>query len=64
MDPFAPVQALRQLQHDKRLKQLHIHEKDAKLRSGARGSAARKALVAYEKVVADSEATYVHSVPQ
>jgi hypothetical protein len=31
-------------------------DKDARLRSGARGLQARKALVAFEKVVAESDA--------
>ncbi|KFA50725.1 hypothetical protein S40293_07842 [Stachybotrys chartarum IBT 40293] len=55
-DPYAPVQALRSIQHERLLKRLFIHEKDARLRSGARGLQARKALVAFEKIVAESNA--------
>ncbi|KAH7328278.1 P-loop containing nucleoside triphosphate hydrolase protein [Stachybotrys elegans] len=55
-DPFAPVRALRTLKHERLQKRLFIHEKEARLRSGARGLQARKALVAFEKVVADSNA--------
>ncbi|KAM0340505.1 hypothetical protein ACHAPQ_001030 [Fusarium lateritium] len=53
-DPFAPVKALRHLKHQKHQERLFRLDKDARLRSGARGMAARKALTAYEKVVAES----------
>ena len=53
-DPYAPVRALRRLKHERLLQKLFRLDKDARLRSGARGMAARKALVAFEKVVADS----------
>jgi hypothetical protein len=36
-------------------KKLFLLEKDARLRSGARGMAARKALVEFEKEVAEHE---------
>ncbi|KAI9902769.1 hypothetical protein N3K66_002121 [Trichothecium roseum] len=55
-DPYAPVRALRTLKHDRLKKRLFLLDKDARLRSGARGLRARKALVAFEKVVAESEA--------
>ncbi|KAF4467920.1 hypothetical protein FALBO_5224 [Fusarium albosuccineum] len=53
-DSFAPVRALRQLKHQKHQQRLFRLDKDARLRSGARGIQARKALTAYEKVVAES----------
>ncbi|RSL49436.1 hypothetical protein CEP53_009160 [Fusarium sp. AF-6] len=53
-DPFAPVRALRRLKHQKHQKRLFRLDKDARLRSGARGMQARKALTAYEKIVAES----------
>ncbi|KAL7922286.1 P-loop containing nucleoside triphosphate hydrolase protein [Trichoderma austrokoningii] len=55
-DPYAPVRALRGLKHEKLQKRLFLVDKEARLRSGARGLRARKALVAFEKVVADSQA--------
>ncbi|KAJ4164975.1 hypothetical protein LMH87_006627 [Akanthomyces muscarius] len=54
-DPFAPVRAVRNLKHDRLQKRHFLLDKDARLRSGARGMAARKALVAIEKVVAESQ---------
>ncbi|RSL90107.1 hypothetical protein CEP52_014705 [Fusarium oligoseptatum] len=53
-DPFAPVRALRRLKHQKHQQRLFRLDKDARLRSGARGMQARKALTAYEKIVAES----------
>ncbi|KAH0496952.1 hypothetical protein TgHK011_004290 [Trichoderma gracile] len=55
-DPYAPVRALRSLKHEKLQKRLFVVDKDARLRSGARGLQARKALVAFEKAVEDSRA--------
>ncbi|KAL7950226.1 P-loop containing nucleoside triphosphate hydrolase protein [Trichoderma barbatum] len=55
-DPYAPIRALRGLKHEKLQKRLFLVDKEARLRSGARGLQARKALVAFEKVVADSQA--------
>lgn len=55
-DPYAPVRALRSLKHEKLQQRLFLVDKEARLRSGARGLQARKALVAFEKVVADSQA--------
>ncbi|KAM0524582.1 hypothetical protein ACHAPE_000680 [Trichoderma viride] len=55
-DPYAPIRALRGLKHEKLQKRLFLVDKEARMRSGARGLQARKALVAFEKVVADSEA--------
>jgi ATPase subunit of ABC transporter with duplicated ATPase domains len=53
-DPHAPVRALRGLKHERLQKRLFILDKDARLRSGARGLQARKALKTFEKVVAES----------
>lgn len=58
-DPYAPIRALRGLKHEKLQKRLFLVDKEARMRSGARGLQARKALVAFEKVVADSQALYV-----
>ncbi|KAL5090596.1 hypothetical protein Trisim1_004221 [Trichoderma cf. simile WF8] len=55
-DPYAPIRALRGLKHEKLQKRHFLVDKEARLRSGARGLQARKALVAFEKVVADSQA--------
>lgn len=55
-DPYSPVRALRSLKHERLQKRLSRLDKDARLRSGARGMRARKALVAFEKVVAESDA--------
>ncbi|KAH6895558.1 P-loop containing nucleoside triphosphate hydrolase protein [Thelonectria olida] len=56
-DSYAPVRALRELKHHRHQQRLFRLDKDARLRSGARGLQARKALVAYEKVVAESSAS-------
>ncbi|KAL2065197.1 hypothetical protein VTL71DRAFT_2866 [Oculimacula yallundae] len=52
---LSPLRALRRVQHDRLKKELFEHDKDARLRSGTRGMAARKALIAFEKKVAESE---------
>lgn len=57
-DPHAPIRALRRLKHERLQKKLFRLDKDARLRSGARGIQARKALVAFEKVVAESSTLY------
>ncbi|KAG6006305.1 hypothetical protein E4U21_007187, partial [Claviceps maximensis] len=54
-DPYSPVRALRSVKHDRLKKRLFLLDKDARLRSGARGKQARKALVTFEKVVTESE---------
>ena len=51
---FASLRALRKVKHERLKKQLFEHDKDARLRSGTRGMAARKALIAFEKIVAES----------
>ncbi|KAL0933190.1 ABC transporter [Colletotrichum truncatum] len=55
-DPYGPVRAVRTLRHEKNLKQLFQVDKNARLRSGDRGLAARKALKAFEKTTAESKA--------
>jgi ABC-type glutathione transport system ATPase component len=62
-DPHAPVRALRGLKHERLQKRLFILDKDARLRSGARGLQARKALKTFEKVVAESNTLYAFSSP-
>ena len=51
---LAPLRALRRVQHGRLKKELFELDKDAKLRSGARGWGARTALIAFEKKVAES----------
>ncbi|KAF4631392.1 hypothetical protein G7Y89_g6740 [Cudoniella acicularis] len=51
---LAPLRALRQIQHERLKRELFELDKDARLRSGTRGMAARKALTAFEKKVAES----------
>lgn len=53
---LAAVKALRKVKHERLQKQLFVIDKNARLRSGARGSQARKDLIAFEKVVAESVA--------
>ncbi|KAK4125971.1 P-loop containing nucleoside triphosphate hydrolase protein [Parathielavia appendiculata] len=55
-DPYGALRALRRLRHERMEKRLFVLDKDARLRSGARGLQARKALVEYEKAVAQSAA--------
>jgi hypothetical protein len=55
-DGYSAVRALQEVRHDRLQKKLFVLDKDARLRSGTRGMAARKALTAFEKVVAESEA--------
>lgn len=54
-DPLTPIRALRQVQHERLKNELFEKDKDARLRSGTRGMAARKALIAFEKTIAESE---------
>ncbi|KAN0105834.1 P-loop containing nucleoside triphosphate hydrolase protein [Hyaloscypha variabilis] len=51
---LAPLRAFRQVHHDRLKRELFEKDKDARLRSGTRGMAARKALIAFEKLVAES----------
>lgn len=55
---LAPLRAFRQLHHDRLKKELFELDKDARLRSGTRGMAARKALTAFEMKVAESAQRY------
>lgn len=55
-DPLAAIRAVRSIRHERNQKRLFQLDKDARLRSGARGMAARKALTAFEKVTAESGA--------
>jgi hypothetical protein len=55
-DPLGALRALRKLRLEQMQKRLFVLDKDARLRSGARGLQARKALVEQEKVVAESAA--------
>ncbi|KAK1962408.1 ABC transporter [Colletotrichum sublineola] len=54
-DPYGPLRALRAIRHDRNQKRLFREDKNARLRSGDRGLAARKALKAFEKTVAESQ---------
>ena len=58
-DGLGAVRSLRKVRHQRLQKQLFVLDKDARLRSGARGMQARKALLAFEKEVAESAALYV-----
>ncbi|POS78372.1 ABC transporter [Diaporthe helianthi] len=53
-EALAGLRALRKVKHERLQKQLFVIDKNARLRSGARGMAARKELIAFEKVVAES----------
>lgn len=55
-DGIKAVRALRSIQHERKQKRLFVLDKMARLRSGARGMAARKELIAFEKEVAESTA--------
>ena len=58
-NPYNALRALRKVHHERMQKRLFILDKDARLRSGTRGLQARKALVEYEKAVAESAARFV-----
>lgn len=53
-DPQAPSRILRQIKHEKHLHDLELAKKEAELRSGARGSKARKNLKIIEGEVEES----------
>ncbi|KAK4218578.1 hypothetical protein QBC37DRAFT_437220 [Rhypophila decipiens] len=55
-NPYGALRALRKVRHERMQKRLFVLDKEARLRSGARGSQARKALLEYEKAVAESAA--------
>jgi len=48
---LAPLRALRQVHHDRLKRELFEKDKDARLRSGTRGMAARKALLASRRLL-------------
>lgn len=54
-NPLDALRSLRRVQGERLKKDLFLKAKDAKLRSGARGMQARKALIAAEKTVAEFE---------
>ncbi|OTA57769.1 P-loop containing nucleoside triphosphate hydrolase protein [Hypoxylon sp. EC38] len=57
-DPLGALRAFRKIQHRRLQKELFRKDKDARLRSGARGMRARKALIAMEKKVAEFQSQY------
>ncbi|KAI1107752.1 P-loop containing nucleoside triphosphate hydrolase protein [Jackrogersella minutella] len=57
-DSFGALKAFRKVQHERLQKELFLKDKDARLRSGARGMQARKALIAMEKKVAEFRSLY------
>ncbi|KAI0110085.1 P-loop containing nucleoside triphosphate hydrolase protein [Daldinia grandis] len=57
-DPFGALRAFRKVHHGRLQKELFRKDKDARLRSGARGMQARKALTAMEKKVAEFQLEY------
>lgn len=52
-DDIQIVRSWRQVRHDRMQKRLFVLDKMARLRSGARGSQARKELIAFEKELAE-----------
>ncbi|OTB05458.1 hypothetical protein M426DRAFT_260619 [Hypoxylon sp. CI-4A] len=57
-DSLGALRAFRKVHHGRLQKELFLKDKDARLRSGARGMQARKALVAAEKRVAEFQLRY------
>ncbi|KAI1179358.1 ABC transporter [Nemania sp. FL0916] len=57
-NPLDTVRSLRRVQRERLQRDLFLKAKDAKLRSGARGMQARKALIAMEKTVAEFDTLY------
>ncbi|KAK8128344.1 hypothetical protein PG984_009452 [Apiospora sp. TS-2023a] len=55
-DPCGSLRGLRQLRYQRLQRELFLKDKDARLRSGARGMQARKALISKEKEVAAMQA--------
>lgn len=55
---YGALHGLRKVRHERLQKELFLKDKDARLRSGARGMQARKALIAMEKEVEAFEAVY------
>ncbi|KAI1499684.1 ABC transporter [Biscogniauxia marginata] len=57
-DPLGALRAYREIHYERLQKELFLRDKDARLRSGARGLQARKALTAMEKQVAEFQSRY------
>ncbi|KAI1115257.1 ABC transporter [Nemania sp. NC0429] len=57
-NPLDALRSLRRVRRERLQKDLFLKAKDAKLRSGARGMQARKALIAAEKTVAEFDVLY------
>ncbi|KAF3067024.1 ABC transporter F family member 4 [Daldinia childiae] len=57
-DPFDALRAVRKVHHGRLQKELFLKDKDARLRSGARGMQARKALITMEKKVTEFQSQY------
>ncbi|KAI1459349.1 P-loop containing nucleoside triphosphate hydrolase protein [Annulohypoxylon moriforme] len=57
-DSFGALRAFRKVQHERLQRELFLKDKNARLRSGARGMQARKALIAMEKKVAQFQSQY------
>ncbi|ORY62917.1 ABC transporter [Pseudomassariella vexata] len=55
---YGALRGARRVKHERLQKELFLKDKDARLRSGARGTQARKVLIAMEKEVAAFQATY------
>lgn len=56
-DPLGALKGLRRLKYDRLQQELFLKDKDARLRSGARGLQARKALKEMEKRVHEFKTT-------
>lgn len=52
---YAALRGVRKVRHERLQKELFLKDKDARLRSGARGMQARKALILMEKKVEASQ---------
>ncbi|KAI1079471.1 P-loop containing nucleoside triphosphate hydrolase protein [Whalleya microplaca] len=57
-DPLGSLRSSRKVHYERLQKELFLKDKDARLRSGARGLQARKALIAMERRVADFKSQY------
>lgn len=57
-NPLDALRSLRRVRRERLQRDLFLKAKDAKLRSGARGTQARKALIAAEKTVAEFDILY------
>ncbi|KAI0388857.1 ABC transporter [Xylariaceae sp. FL0594] len=57
-NPFDAVRSLRRVRRERLQRELFTKDKDAKLRSGARGMQARKALIATEQAITEFDKVY------